>query len=111
MSDSIASSPRPVSVVTVLAIMGCFALFLLVVYYGYSKIPQPEAYAVASEKLPEDMAWKATHSSKAAALAELRANEHKKASAYSWVDQKAGMVQLPLFRAMELVVQETGARK
>lgn len=111
MSDSIATSPRPVSVVTIFAILGCFGLFLLVVYYGYAKSEQSAAYAVAPEKLPEDQAWKATHASKTAALAELRATEHKKSSAYTWVDQKAGVVQLPLSRAMELVVQENGARK
>jgi hypothetical protein len=111
MSDPISPSPLPVPVVTVLAILGCFGLFLLVVYYGYSKSEQPAAYAVAPEKLPEDLAWKATHASKVAALAELRANEQKKASTYSWVDQKAGVVQLPLSRSMELVVQENGVRK
>lgn len=111
MSDSITTSPRPVSVVTILAVLGCFALFLVVVYYGYAKSEQPAAFALASEKLPADMAWKATHASKAAALAELRANEQKKASAYTWVDQKAGVVQLPISRAIELVVQENGARK
>jgi hypothetical protein len=44
-------------------------------------------------------------------LAELRANEQKRAVAYGWLDQKAGVVQLPLVRAMELVVQEHSARK
>jgi hypothetical protein len=111
MSDSITTSPRPVSVVTILAILGCFALFFLVAYYGYAKNEQPAAFALASEKLPDDMRWKATHASKAAALAELRANEQKKALAYTWIDQKAGVVQLPLTRAIELVVQENGARK
>jgi hypothetical protein len=111
MSDSNVSAPRPVSLVTVLAILACFGLFLLVAYYGYAQKTVPAAYAVAPEKLPEDIAWKANHASKAAVLAELRANEQQRAGAYAWVDQKAGVVQLPLSRAMELVVQEHGARK
>ena len=111
MSDSITTSPRPVSLVTILAILGCFALFLLVVYFGYAKSGQTPAYAGASEKLPEDLAWKATHESRAAVLSELRATEKKNASAYAWVNQKAGVVQLPLSRAMELIVQENSARK
>ena len=111
MSDSQISAPRPVSVVTVPAILGCFGLFLLVAYYGYAQKHTPAAHSVAPEKLPEDLAWKATHASKAAVLAELRANEQKRAVAYGWLDQKAGVVQLPLARAMELVVQEHSARK
>ena len=111
MSDSTSPSPRPVSLVTVLALMGCFGVFLLVVYYGYSKNPEPAAYAVAPEKLPEDLAWKATHESKTAVLTEIRATAQKQANSYAWVDQKAGVVQLPITRAMELIVQENGARK
>ena len=111
MSDSSAHSPRPVSIVTVLALMGCFGVFLLVVYYGYSKTTPPAAYAVAPEKLPEDLAWKATPASKAAVLAEVRATAQKQATSYAWVDQKAGVFQLPITRAMELIVQENGARK
>ena len=97
--------------VTVFAILGCFGLFLLVAYYGYAQKQTPAAHSVAPEKLPEDLAWKATHASKAAVLAELRANEQKRAAAYGWLDQKAGVVQLPLARAMEIVVQEQSARK
>lgn len=111
MSDSNSASPRPVSLVTILAILGCLGLFTLVVYYGYARNPQPAAFAVAPEKLPEDMAWKATPASKAAVLAELRANEQKRTSSYGWVDQKAGVVQLPVSRAMELIVQENSAKK
>jgi hypothetical protein len=111
MSDSNVSEPRPVSVVTILAILGCFGLFLLVAYFGYAQKSTPPAYAVAPEKLTEDLAWKATHATKVAVLAELRANEQKRAGAYAWVDQKAGVVQLPITRAMELIVQENGARK
>lgn len=111
MSDSNSASPRPVSLVTILAILGCLGLFTLVVYYGYARNPQPAAFAVAPEKLPEDMAWKATPASKAAVLSELRANEQKRTSSYGWVDQKAGVVQLPVSRAMELIVQENSAKK
>ena len=111
MSDSNSASPRPVSLVTILAILGCLGLFTLVVYYGYARNPQPAAFAVAPEKLPEDMAWKATPASKAAVLTELRANEQKRTSSYGWVDQKAGVVQLPVSRAMELIVQENSAKK
>ena len=96
---------------TILSILGCFGIFALVVYYGYARNPQPAAHAVSPEKFPEDLAWKSTPASKAAVLAELRANEQKRISSYGWVDQKAGIVQLPISRAMELIVQENAVRK
>jgi len=39
-------------------------------------------------------------------LAEHRAKEHAEAGSYGWVDQKAGVVRLPIDRAIELVVKE-----
>ena len=111
MSDSTIFPPRPVPLVTILAILGCFSIFLLVVFYGYARDPLPSPHSVAPEKLAEDQAWRATSATKAAVLAELRANEQKKATAYSWIDQKAGSVQIPITRAMELIVQENAARR
>jgi hypothetical protein len=112
MSDSpTIPTPRPVSAVTILAILGSFGLFLLVAYYGYAISQPPAPQAVAPEKLPEELAWKATHATKVAALAELRANAQKQTTSYAWLDQKKGVVQLPLNRAIELFVQENGSRK
>jgi hypothetical protein len=39
------------------------------------------------------------------------AKQQKQAASYAWVDRKAGVVQLPIDRAMELVVQQYGAGK
>jgi hypothetical protein len=38
-------------------------------------------------------------------LAEMRAREETELRSYGWVDQKAGVVRLPIDRAMELMVQ------
>ena len=113
MSDSTADAPRSVSLVTVAAILGCFALFLLVVKYGYLPHQSAAASSIPAEKLPEELAWKATHASKQEALATLRKKQNAQLAgpAYAWVDQKAGVVQLPIGRAMELVVRDNGARK
>ena len=111
MSDPTVDAPRPVSLVTILAILGCFALFLLVARYGYLPRQSVALSATPAEKLPEELAWKATHASKQAALAEHRAAQQKKATAYAWIDQKAGTVQLPVSQAMELVVREQASRK
>jgi hypothetical protein len=46
-----------------------------------------------------------TPAERAAKLAELRATEQKHSQSYAWIDQSAGMVQLPIDRAMELTVQ------
>ena len=62
MSDSLNSAPRPVSLVTIVSILGCFALFLLVAYWGYLPSRSGPAYGLAAEKLPEDQAWKSVSS-------------------------------------------------
>jgi|UniRef100_UPI004049BD19 hypothetical protein len=93
MSDS--PSVRPASLVSVLAIMCCLALFLLLVYIAY--LPnQTGPFTGDGIRTPAERKER---------LAELRANEIKHAHSYAWVDQQAGVVQLPIERAMELTVQ------
>lgn len=89
---------RPVSLVSVLAILGCFALFLLLVYIAY--LPrQTGEFAGDGIHTAEQRKEK---------LAEMRANEAKHAHSYAWIDQQKGVVQLPIERAMELTVQRYG---
>ena len=93
MSDS--PSVRPASLVSVLAIMCCLALFLLLVYIAY--LPnQTGPFTGDGIRTPAERKER---------LAELRANEIKHAHSYAWVDQQARVVQLPIERAMELTVQ------
>ena len=110
MSDTTAQSPRPVSLVTTLFVLALFATFAVLVsrYYHPAAIaPQNQA----AENLPKDLAWKATPATRKQALAELREKQSKQAASYAWVDQKAGVVQLPIERAMELTAQHYGAKK
>jgi hypothetical protein len=94
MSDSNATAKRA-PLVSVVAIMGCFALFLFLIYLAY--LPrQTGPYTGDGVRTPEE---------RLAALAELRAAEQKKVNSYAWIDQSAGLVQLPIDRAMELTVQ------
>jgi hypothetical protein len=110
MSDS---SAKSVSWVSVAAVFGCFALFLLLVRLGYLSQSTPAPYAVAPEGSPEELAWKATPADRRKYLADLRNKQHEQATSYAWVDKTKGIVQLPLDRAMELTVQEfsAGAKK
>lgn len=99
MSD--ATKPRPVSLVSVLAIMGCFALFLLLVYLAY--LPKETGpYTGDGIRTPEQ---------RMKILAEVREHVAQHENSYAWIDQKAGIVQLPIERAMELTVQRYGHTK
>ena len=111
MSDPQSPSPRPVSLVTILAILGCFALFLFLLYLGYVSHRPALAQNIAAEQLPDNMKWEATPEGRSAYLADLRAKQQKQATTYAWVDQKAGVVQLPIDRAMELTVQAYNPKK
>jgi hypothetical protein len=92
MSDS--TSPRPASLISVLAIMCCLALFLLLVYLAY--LPnQTGPFVGDGIRTPEERKLK---------LAVLRAHELKQAQSYAWIDQQGGVVQIPIERAMELTV-------
>lgn len=102
MSDHSAnSSPRPVSLFTVAAIFVGFALFFAVVYYVY--LPRRTgAYSGDGVRTAEQ---------RREMLVELRKKEAELTTKYGWVDQKTGVVRLPIERAMDLTVQQYGAKK
>ena len=110
MSNPSSIAPRPVSLVTIAFVLVLFAAFSFVVSRYY--VPAPTTpQNQAAENLPKDLEWKATPSSRRAALAALREKQARQAEAYGWVDQKAGVVQLPIERAMELTVRQYGAKQ
>lgn len=96
-----AKRTRPVSIISVLAILGCMALFLLLVYIAY--LPKQTGPFVGDGiRTPEE---------RKQILAELRTKEAEKINSYAWIDQAGGVVQLPVERAMELTVQRYGRNK
>lgn len=112
MSEPAVPAPRPVSLVTIAAILVGFALFYFLVRLAH--VSHPPAYipeTEVAEKLGGDQQWQATPQARLSYLEELRAKHQKQLESYGWVDQKAGVVQLPIDRAMELMVREYGAKK
>jgi hypothetical protein len=110
MSDHSESPARPVSLFTVVILLGVFAAFYFFVRSYYRPTPV-SAVNAAAENLPKELEWRATAESRRKALQEAREKEERVASSYGWIDQKAGTVQLPIRRAMELTAQEYGVRK
>lgn len=98
MSDSSSnfSFPHRTPVFTTVLVLACFALFGWLV----RKVYTPHAAMV------DRIEGVRTPADRAALLAEHRAKEHHEATTYGWVDQPAGVVRLPLDRAMELTVKE-----
>lgn len=102
--------PKPVSWISVAAIFGCFALFFFILYLAYLPNQKKPAEADLSQ-VPADERWMYSPDGRAAHLGELRGREKTELTTYGWVDQKAGVVRLPIDRAMELTVQDLQAKK
>jgi hypothetical protein len=82
--------------VSVLGVFVLFGLFAAVVWYLY--LPR------RTGAFPDDGIRTADQRVKT--LAELRAKEAQQLQSYAWVDEKAGVVQLPLDRAVELTLEQ-----
>lgn len=96
MSDSSRFSfPHRTPVFTAVIVLLAFAVF------GWlaMKLYAPHAYTV--DKIPGVR----TPADRSALLVEHRAKEQAEAASYGWVDQKAGVVRLPIDRAIELTAQ------
>ena len=100
---------RPVSLFTIVFVLAIFAAFVLVIRWFYNPVSTP-AFVAPAENLPKDLAWRADRESRQRTLREVREAEAKKAASYGWVDQKAGVVEIPIERAMELTAQKYGSK-
>lgn len=84
---------------TVVIIAG-FLIFGSIVYKQYSST-RPEALHLGS-KTPVE---------RAQILSDVRANQLTLTSEYGWIDEKKGIVRLPIERAMELTLEELQSQK
>lgn len=103
-------APRPVSLITIGFLFVLFAAFSFVVRAFYAP-DDTHPHRAAAENLGPDLEWRATPATRREVLQELRASNARQASGYAWIDQSAGVVQLPIERAMELTVQQYGAKR
>jgi hypothetical protein len=108
MSDT--TSTRPVSVITTLFVLALFAVFFLAVRFYY-KPTTTAAFVATPDNFSKDLEWKATRESRQKTLADAQKAEAERIGSYSWADQKAGVVRLPIDRAMELTAQQYGKKK
>lgn len=92
---------RSAPLVTILFVLAGFALFAAVVYYIY----RPHSTGAFTDDGIHTADLRRKN------LAELHAKQEAQAASYAWVDQKAGVAQLPLDVAMELTVQKYSAKK
>lgn len=108
MNDPILPSPRPVSSLAVAAIFAVLSLYGVITLRVYVANRPPEPQNEVPDNLPRDLewSWKATPVMREAYLTGLRRKQAEQAQSYGWVDRKAGVVQVPVARAMELIAKE-----
>lgn len=109
--SSAPATPRPVSLMAIVAVFVLLSAFGLLAERVYFPVISPAPQNETPDNLSKDMAWKATPETRRQYLADLRKKQAEQAASYGWVDQKKGIVQLPIDRAMELIVQENGGAK
>jgi hypothetical protein len=96
--------------VTLLAILGCFIIFLVVLYLAY--LPERRAAPqVNLSQIPADQRWMYTPAGRMAHLQEMRAHEQSAQTTYAWIDRSKGIVQLPIARAEELTLRDLNAQR
>jgi hypothetical protein len=100
MSDSSQTPSASNGTIVLLATIGGFAIFALIVFIAY--LPKKPAPLPDGVRTPEQ---------RKAALAEMRAKEKAAATTYSWVDQPTGVVRIPIDEAVAITIKEINAKK
>lgn len=101
---------RPVSLFTIAFLFVLFAAFPLIAWHVYA----PAAVApenAAAENLPKELEWRATRAARVETLRQLQRQQAAEAASWGWIDQPAGVVRLPIERAMELTVEKYGRKQ
>jgi hypothetical protein len=98
MSDSTAhfSFPHRTPVFTAVIVVACFASFVWLARKFYTSQAAP-IQQVEGVRSPDE---------RKKLLAERRAKEQADATSYAWIDQKSGVVRVPIERAIELTVRD-----
>ena len=110
MSDTPVIPARPVSLFTIVFLFAVFAAFLLVIRYFYEPTTTA-AFNVAPDNISKDLEWRANSANRRETLNQLHEAATKQSSSYAWVDQNAGVVRLPIERAMELTAKDLAAKQ
>jgi hypothetical protein len=110
MSDMPATPARPVSLFTIVFLFAVFAAFLLVIHYLYHPTTT-SAFNAAPDNITKELEWRANAANRRETLKQLRESEAKQMAGYSWVDQKTGVVRLPIEHAMELTARDLAAKQ
>jgi hypothetical protein len=110
MSDTPVIPARPVSLFTIVFLFAVFAAFLLVIRYFYEPATT-SAFNATPDNISKDLEWRANAANRRQTLKQLRETEAKQDSSYGWIDQKAGVVRLPIERAMELTAKDLVAKQ
>lgn len=109
MSEPHYSFPQRTPVFTAAVVILCFAAFAWLGYRIYAPT-RSENIAPAATEFPEDVRWRMTPKGRTDRLAELQQRERAATTTYAWIDQQAGIVRLPIDRAIELTAKEHGKK-
>ncbi len=101
------SSSKPAAWPLVVAVIGVFAIFLVIMQLAHTPVT-PIAQAT---NVPEGEQWKLSHEGRKTKLAELRGAADSQATSYGWINKDNGVVRLPVDRAIELTLAEINAAR
>jgi hypothetical protein len=89
-------------------VLGLIVHFTLTAFVR--SLARQQAHAVSASRGPSDISLQSSEpplqEAPAAELAKLRAEEDAKLNSYDWVDRRAGVVRIPIDRAMALVLKK-----
>ncbi|MDD3179977.1 MAG: hypothetical protein PHQ04_06450 [Opitutaceae bacterium] len=99
--------PGRTPVFTTLLVLACFAAVGWIAYRIYA--PTRAEVAPNPADYPAEQRWRYTPAGRQQYLADLRVREQVAATTYGWVDQKAGVVRIPISEAIKLTVRDQAA--